>query len=446
MSKKRRRKKKKTDREKVLEKMLQCSTECADLGTFDSKEWDTGIERIDYYVESLPMINFVKEQLVNYIFSNGMTAGGVSEDEVFHGFLYRNNEQNISNYAVLRDAVGLASLYGECGVRWLDGNIYVAKSGTYAPIVGTVDGVSEVYAYVTSKDGLPLGSKVIELSKHDTLAEVIESIERQDLILLDRSDFVNLRNDTSSLYGESPLLKDSLRLDLLVTAYERLNYDLKYDGPGRLLLRPRTGYVSGDDNDISTVEIMNQSMGAKNSRRKRAEQEITKVGEAIKESSSDSVILLSDAFDEKITKLDRVTKATEFLEWIKDKEGEMIASVMGLPPSLLEQGDLSGNVSMTRIIDNAMTNTIISKREHYATQLSPMISGKLGLSKIYFSKYTLQSEDSEEQKRLKVTTAIQQLAYSLEKYDSEEVRKVIDSMAEMLDYNLHDSVGGVVEL
>lgn len=443
MSKKK--KKKKNDREKVLEQMLSCDTQCADIGTFIEKEWDNDIDRIDYYLDSLPMIKFVQKQLVNYIFSNGMTAGGVTEDERFHSFLYRNNEQNISNYAVLRDAVGMASVYGECGIRWHDGDIYLAKSGTYAPITGIVDGVTEVFAYVASADGLPIGNKVIELSESNSLAEIKESIERQNLILLDRSDFVNLRNDTSTLYGESPLLKDKLRLDLLITAYERLNYDLKYDGPGRLLLRPRTGYVTGGDNDISTSEIMNQSMAATNSRQKRALQEIERVGRAIKESNSDSVILLSDAFDEKIEKLERVTKATEFFDWI-GHEGEITASIMGLPPSLLEQGDLSGNVSMTRIIDNAMLNSIVPWREHYATQFSPMIAGKLGLSKIYFCKYALQSEDSDEQKRLKVTTAIQQLAYSLEKYDSTEVRKVIDSMAEMLDYDLHDSVGGVVEL
>lgn len=442
MSKKK--KKKKDDKVKVFEQMVECSTQCADIGSFEASHYDSGIGQIEYYIDCLPMINYVREQLVNYIFSNGMTAGGVAEDEIFKAFLYRTNEQNISNYSVLRDAVGKASEYGECGVRWYEGNIYTAPSGTYAPIIRTENGITEIVAYVTSEDGQTIGDKVIEL-KGETLPEIMENLNRRKLVLLDRSDFVNLRNDTSSLYGESPLLKEQLRLDLLVTAYERLNYDLKYDGPGRLLLRPKTGFVSGDTNDISTAEIMNQSMAATKNRQMKALREVERVGRAIKESSSDSVILISDAFDEKIEKLDRVTKATEFFDWIK-QEGEIIASVMGLPPSLLEQGDLSGNVSMTRIIDNAMTNTIVPLREHYATQLSPMISGKLGLSKIYFAKYTLQSEDSEEQKRLKVTTAIQQLAYSLDKYDSDEVKGVINAMAEMLDYNLHDSVGDIVEL
>ena len=442
MSKKRKNKKrKKSDREKILDSMLHCNTHCADLGTFDLKKWDTGAEQIDYYLEALPMIKHVQKQLVNYIFSNGMTAGGVEEDDRLNSFLYRTNEQNISNYSVLRDAVGMASVYGECGIRWFEGNIYTAKSGTYAPVTFVKDGVTEVAAYIVSTDGKPIGDKQIELSNVQTLKD----IRQLDVILLDRSDFVNLRNDTSSLFGESPFLSDQLRLDLLTSVYERLNYDIEYDGTGRILLRPRSGFVSGIDNDISTSEIFNQSMTAQNSRRDRALKEITRVGQEIKESSSDSVIFLSDVFDDNITQLGRVTKATEFFDWI-NKEGEIIASVMGLPPSLLEQGELSGNVSMTRIIDNAMLNSIVPWREHYATQFSPMLSGKLGLSKVYFSKYVLQSEDSDEQKRLKVTTAIQQLAYSLEKYDSEEVRRVIDSMAEQLDYSLHDSLGGVVEL
>lgn len=440
MSKKKK-KKKKTDREKILDQMLHCNTHCEDLGTFDLKKWDTGLEQIDYYLEALPMVKHVQKQLVNYIFSNGMTAGGVEEDNRLNEFLYRTNEQNISNYSVLRDAVGMASVYGECGIRWFDGNIYTAKSGTYAPVTQVKDGVTEVVAYITSTDGKPIGDKNIEL----TAVQTLDDIRNLNVILLDRSDFVNLRNDTSSLFGESPFLADQLRLDLLTSVYERLNYDIEYDGTGRILLRPRSGFVSGIDNDISTAEIFNQSMTASNSRRERALEEIVRVGQEIKESSSDSVIFLSDVFDDNITQLGRVTKATEFFDWI-NKEGEIIASVMGLPPSLLEQGELSGNVSMTRIIDNAMLNSIVPWREHYATQFSPMLAGKLGLSKVYFSRYILQSEDSDEQKRLKVTTAIQQLAYSLEKYDSNEVKNVIDSMAEQLDYSLHDSLGGVVEL
>lgn len=440
MSKKKK-KKKKTDREKILDQMLHCNTHCADLGTFDLKKWDTGLEQIDYYLEALPMVKHVQKQLVNYIFSNGMTAGGVEEDNKLNEFLYRTNEQNISNYSVLRDAVGMASVYGECGIRWFEGDIYTAKSGTYAPVTQVKDGVTEVVAYITSTDGKPIGDKEIEL----TAVQTLDDIRNLNVILLDRSDFVNLRNDTSSLFGESPFLSDQLRLDLLTSVYERLNYDIEYDGTGRILLRPRSGFVSGIDNDISTAEIFNQSMTATNSRRERALEEIVRVGQEIKESSSDSVIFLSDVFDDNITQLGRVTKATEFFDWI-NKEGEIIASVMGLPPSLLEQGELSGNVSMTRIIDNAMLNSIVPWREHYATQFSPMLAGKLGLSKVYFSRYILQSEDSDEQKRLKVTTAIQQLAYSLEKYDSNEVKKVIDSMAEQLDYSLHDSLGGVVEL
>lgn len=442
--KKKRRKRKRSEEEKVLHKMLECNTNCADIGSFEPSEHDDGLGQIEYYLEALPMIGYVKSQLVNYIFSNGMTAGGVSEDEKLHEFLYRTNAQNETNYSVLRDAVGNASVYGECGVHWHEGNIYTAKTGTYAPVTWMREGVEEVTGYLLSTKGENITRLKVELPEDGSTKDILYELAKQDLMLLDTSDFVNLRNDTSTLYGDSPLLRESLRLDLLVTAYERLNYDLKYDGPGRLLLRPKDNIVS-DDNDISTATIMNQSMSAREKRSRRALDEVERVGKAIKDSSSDSVILVSNAFSDKIERLERVTKATEFLEWI-NKEGEIVASVMGLPPSLLEQGDLSGNVSMTRIIDNAMTNSIIPQREHYATQLSPMISGHLGLSKIYFAKYTLQSEDSEEQKRLKVTTAIQQLAYSLEKYDSDEVKSVIDSMAKMLEYNLHDSVGGIVEL
>lgn len=448
MSKKKKKKKaqKTNARQKVLKNMLACNDACGDIGDFEVKKFDNMYDRVDFCVENLPSFPFVENQFINYIFSDGMVAGGVQENEILDNFRFRVNDQNTTNNSVLRDAIKLAHCrYGECGIRWRDGNVYLYKSGTYAPITVVEDGIEEIVAYLATKDATLIGEKKINLKELATINQnydmrvISEYFDAHGLILLDKSEFVSVRNDTSKLFGESPLERDRLRVDLLVSVYDRLNYDINYDGAGRLLFPVKGGYVDADD-EISTSTIIKQ-MGGKDQRRTEALNEIERIADDIKNSSSDSVIAISDGFKEPIH-LPRVTKATEFLDWIRLREGQIVADIIGLPPSLLEEGELSGNVSMTRIVDNAMLNSVIPYREHYASQISSLIASHLGLSKVYFDKYTLQSEESDTQKWLKVATTMQQL----NTIDMPEVKQVIKGFAEMLDYDTHDSIGDVVEL
>lgn len=431
------------DREKVLRKMLECGN-CSDAGDFKERGFDSATDRVDYCFENLPGFKKVEEQFINYIFSDGISAGGVSEDKKLDAFRFRLNEQDTTNNSVLRDAIKLAHCrYGECGIRWKDGNIYLYMAGTYAPLTATEDGITKVYAYIATKDG----SKISE-SQYDIkdlsfgLDDIEEHFNKRGLIVLDPSEFVNLRNDTSKLHGAPPLERDKLRVDLLINVYERLNYDVTFDGPGRLLMPVKSGYINSEDNEVSTTEIIRQAGATLGSKNKDALDEIERIATDIKDSSSDAVIAVSDGFGTPIH-LPRVTKASEFLEWLEKKEGKILADLIGFPPSLFEEGELSGNVSMTRIVDNAMMNSVIPSREHYANQFSPLISPKLGLQKTYFGEYVLQSEESPTQKLMKVATSMQQLN-TIE--DVPEVKEVIRTLAKMIDYAFHDSVGGVVEL
>lgn len=140
--------------------------------------------------------------------------------------------------------------------------------------------------------------------------------------------------------------------------------------------------------EMGAGEILNQSSEAIQTRKDKAKQEVKELLEQIKGSSSDNIIAISSMF-EKMDHLPRVTKATEFLDYLTMKEGSIIAQCFGIVPELIGLGDVSGNVSMEKIIDNAMTNTIVPMREAFATQISPMLSKKLGLPKIYFDKYEL---------------------------------------------------------
>ena len=112
----------------------------------------------------------------------------------------------------------------------------------------------------------------------------------------------------------------------------------------------------------------------------KAKEEARRIAREIKSSTSDSVILLSNGFDKDIEHLERVTKATEFFDWLSN-EGVILAQAMGMAPSLLELGKISGNVSMEKIIDNSMLNNIVPLREQYAIQFSEFISNHLKIQK-----------------------------------------------------------------
>lgn len=351
---------------------------------------------IQLYVNNLPTLPYVIDQLLNFIFSNGLTTGDENLDEtVLKPFLFAHNVKGVTNYSVLREGIREAMIWGKCGLRWLseeDGLICMPHT-QYTSVIardGEYLGFDKTVFYIASTDpSLPVqvGPEPIKFDEQEFIQNHHLVSDDGRIFVIQPDEFTNLRNDTTIENGTSRLMKDRQRLYLLEQIYERLNYDIKYDGPGRLIFWTKDGFMSGEV-EMGAGEILNQSPEAIDSRKEKAKREVKELLEQIKGSSSDNIIAVSSMF-EKMDHLPRVTKATEFLEYLTMKEGSIIAQCFGIVPELIGLGDVSGNVSMEKIIDNAMTNTIVPMREAFATQLSPMISSKLGIPKIYFDKYEL---------------------------------------------------------
>ena len=351
---------------------------------------------IQLYVNNLPTLPYVVDQLLNFIFSNGLTTGDENLDEtVLKPFLFAHNVKGVTNYSVLREGIRESMIWGKCGLRWLseeDGLICMPHT-QYTSVIardGEYLGFDKTVFYIASTDpSLPVqvGPEPIKFDEQEFIQNHHLVSDDGRIFVIRPDEFTNLRNDTTIENGTSRLMKDRQRLYLLEQIYERLNYDIKYDGPGRLIFWTKDGFMSGEV-EMGAGEILNQSPEAIDSRKEKAKREVKELLEQIKGSSSDNIIAVSSMF-EKMDHLPRVTKATEFLEYLTMKEGSIIAQCFGIVPELIGLGDVSGNVSMEKIIDNAMTNTIVPMREAFATQLSPMISSKLGIPKIYFDKYEL---------------------------------------------------------
>lgn len=369
-------------------------------------------------------------------------------------FLYRKNVEGTPDLHVLRDAIGMAITHGACGLRWLNGDIYQYKWGTYRILTLLKNGIRTVAGFLVSKDGKFVPPVKFDFERYVEYEDFLRDIDNMGLMLLDTNEFMVIRNDTSLPYGHSPLLRDEARLDLLTAVYERLNYDIRYDGPGRIIIRPKDGYISGDMNDISTSAVISEAIKQQEKDNKNLLAEARRVAKQIQGSSSDSVIVLSNAFSDKIEHLERVTKATEFFTWIKN-DTLLLAQDFGMSPSLLELGGVSGNVSMTSIIRTAILNSIVPLREKYAQQFSEFLSNRLGVEKLYFNSYDLDEAEDPNTMRTKIVNILSLLnAMRVTEGEGENAKEIIqpkaqqlfDDFATMLSDNIHNEVGTLEKL
>lgn len=437
---------------RVLDEIVRDWTSCNEVCdlAIPKKRGEKGLEKVDEYMRVLPGADYVLTQTLNYIFSNGITTGSIVDDEKLDKFLYRKNSRDTINMHELRDAIGMAITHGASGIRWLNGNVYQYKWGTYRILTLLKDGIRQVVGYLISKDGGFVPPVKFEFDKYREYEDFVRDIDEKGLILLDTSEFMVIRNDTSLPYGHSPLLRDEARLDLLTAVYERLNYDIRYDGPGRIIIRPKDGFTSGDTNDISTTAVIGEALKQQEKSSTALKQEAKRVAKQIQGSSSDAVIVLSNAFSDNIEHLERVTKATEFFTWIKN-DTLLLAQDFGMSPSLLELGNVSGNVSMTSIIDLAMTNSIVPLRERYAQQFSSFIASHLGVKKVYFNIYEMAQQEDENTMRTKIVNMLSLLnAMRITEGDTERIQPkaqmLFDDFADMLSNNLHNEVNQLEEL
>ena len=302
--------------DEIVENWAKCNQVC-DVAV-PKKKREYGLEKVDEYMRVLPGADYVLTQTLNYIFSNGLTTGSINEDLVLDKFLYRKNDRGTTNLHELRDTLGMAITHGASGLRWLNGNVYQYKWGCYRVLTLLKNGIETVVGYIVSKNGKKVPPIKFDFDKYTEYADFIRDLDEKQLILLDTNEFTVIRNDTSLPYGHSPLLRDEARLDLLTAVYERLNYDIRYDGPGRIIIRPKDGFVSGDMNDISTTAVISEALKQQKKDNDSMLKEAKRVAKQLQGSSSDSVIVLSNAFSDKIEHLERVTKATEFFTWIKN--------------------------------------------------------------------------------------------------------------------------------
>lgn len=428
-----------------LQDVLACDDECG--GNFrKSPCW--GYEWwIEYLAKMLPATKYILDQMQNYIFSDGLTTeGNESEEARLESFLYSKNIEGNLNIDVLKDAVVDSILYGKSGIRWLsekDGIINV-KSKNYACIVDDNEvyfGFKDTLGYIVSMEDYKVYEQ--DYSKINWDKSEIERSGRivdktAGIVLLSPDELCNLRLDTSERNGTTPFEYDRQRVSLLLEALRKLNFDIAYDGCGRVVIHPSTSNnaeVSAAD-EIPGVGGYNKEAREKEIKRQR--EEVQKVLEEFKGADGTQVIYLSKAFDKEITHLPRVTKSTEFLDFV-DQGGEIMAQVLGIDPTLVGFGNIAGNVSMESVIDNAIVNFIMPKREKFFTQISSFLRDKIGVSKIIAKSYNMKQSINDIDKISKLVNAL----YMAYRSDDAELA---NSISEMITNIVKDDNGTVKRL
>lgn len=441
----------------ILEDSLSCST-CTDIGRFPRFDKLSDQQKLDYFTKNLPGLDYVKGQIINYMFSNGLASGSVEGDAKLNEWIYDTNGIGATNYLTLQTAIGNAIVYGENGLWMRPDGLRSVEKGYYATLLAQNDGLYTILGYVVRKNGEKIDEEYDFKSLSDIYAdlepmEIIKRFFGDGYIIVPTDEFVNLRNDISKIHGYSPLLKDQQRLALIEAVYERLNFDINYDGPGRIIIRPKDGYMESEDNQVSSSMVLNQTAGAQQARYNKAKEEAKRVGQELKYSTSDSVILLSNAFDKNIDTLPRVTKATEFLSWVDDCV-QMLAQDLGMKPELIGLGRYSGNISLTTVIDDSMVNSIVPMRESYAVQFSKLIAKRVGIDKVYFDKYDLQQATDFNDERVKMANTIRQLSlaksYMVQAGDNgtglTDLDELIHNLSQMVNNSLYNDYGEMYPL
>ncbi|GCF92491.1 hypothetical protein NRIC_03820 [Enterococcus florum] len=422
----------------LLDELLECNAACSSNFKVTKHKYEEDV--LDWLYHNLPNLKYVVDQIVDFIFSNGLTTGDEDLDEkILEPFIYKENRRGTTNYNILREAVRQSIVFGKAGVRFLsleDGLLEV-ESKQYAALTAKNEeyyGFEDIVGYILAGEGQKIFDtdiKGLDFDKETFLKKGVIVDKQRQIVIVSKEEFVNLRTDTTKIGGESYLKYDQLRSQMLKVLYERLLYDVEYDGPGRILFELDETYAKGDDNEISTGEVLDKSIKGKMSQKEKVKQEVAALAALIKESGSDQMIAVPPVF-KKFTQLPRITKATEFINWLAENEGLIMSHIFGIQPTLIGLGKVSGNVSMEKLIDNAMVNSIVPKRENFAIQISNMLAPKLGVEKIYFDKYEMQQAEDENKKRSEIVNMIEKLVRA-------GYNGLADKMAKILEADLDEN-------
>ena len=364
------------------------------------------LEDIERLALDLPDVDYILDNIVNYMFTNYLTTENFDKDKVLRDYLYGLNFNGQRNYDVLKQVAKGYRKYGYYGLlNTGDGLVGVHPKDILACVIDYPKKpvlrqtltylIKNTNTYITPYDRKTGNNRPVNDYSADDIQKILDNPEeyKNEVLVVTDKEFACVRIDTSQVFCMSPLLKDRKRVELILNILNRMNYDISRNGIGTIALQAKDTLEEQIEESVeqgtsfSSGELLDMGRTAKGERTKKIIEDMNAFAEKLSETEFNDAIVYSGNF-QNLEQLERDTKATDFLDYLSQYVPAIICQMFGVPARLFDLNKTVSNIGTYSIIDNAMKNTIIPMRDHFIGQVVHILQNATGLSEhIKFDSY-----------------------------------------------------------
>lgn len=364
------------------------------------------LEDIERLALDLPDIDYILDNIVNYMFTNYLTTEDFDKDKVLRDYLYRLNFNGQRNYDVLKQVAKGYRKYGYYGLlNTGEGLVGIHPKDILACVIDYPKKpvlrqtltylIKNTNVFVTPFDRKTGNNRPVTDYSADDIQKILENPEeyKNEVLVVTDKEFACVRIDTSQVFCMSPLLKDRKRVELILNILNRMNYDISRNGIGTIALQAKDTLEEQIEESVeqgtsfSSGELLDMGRTAKGERTKKIIEDMNAFAEKLSETEFNDAIVYSGNF-QNLEQLERDTKATDFLDYLSQYVPAIICQMFGVPARLFDLNKTVSNIGTYSIIDNAMKNTIIPMRDHFLGQVIHILQNATNLSEhIKFDSY-----------------------------------------------------------
>lgn len=364
------------------------------------------LEDIERLALDLPDVDYILDNIVNYMFTNYLTTEDFDKDKVLRDYLYRLNFNGQRNYDVLKQVAKGYRKYGYYGLlNTGEGLVGIHPKDILACVIDYPKKpvlrqtltylIKNTNVFVTPYDRKTGNNRPVTDYSAEDIQKIIENPEeyKNEVLVVTDKEFACVRIDTSQVFCMSPLLKDRKRVELILNILNRMNYDISRNGIGTIALQAKDTLEEQIEESVeqgtsfSSGELLDMGRTAKGERTKKIIEDMNAFAEKLSETEFNDAIVYSGNF-QNLEQLERDTKATDFLDYLSQYVPAIICQMFGVPARLFDLNKTVSNIGTYSIIDNAMKNTIIPIRDHFLGQVIHILQNATNLSEhIKFDSY-----------------------------------------------------------
>lgn len=364
------------------------------------------LEDIERLSLDLPDVDYILDNIVNYMFTNYLTTESFDKDKELREYLYGLNFNGQRNYDVLKQVAKGYRKYGYYGLlNTGEGLVGVHPKDILACVIDYPKKpvlrqtltylIKNTNTYITPYDRKTGNNRPVNDYSAEDIQKILENPEefKNEVLVVTDKEFACVRIDTSQVFCMSPLLKDRKRVELILNILNRMNYDISRNGIGTIALQAKDTLEEQIEESVeqgtsfSSGELLDMGRTAKGERTKKIIEDMNAFAEKLSETEFNDAIVYSGNF-QNLEQLERDTKATDFLDYLSQYVPAIICQMFGVPARLFDLNKTVSNIGTYSIIDNAMKNTIIPMRDHFIGQVVHILQNATGLSEhIKFDSY-----------------------------------------------------------